>query len=530
MKKLKILLVRPDAIGDVVLMIPLINTIKKNLPEAEIYTLQQEYTIPLLSQHPAVKEVIQDWKKQKGKIKSFADLFRYANYLRTYKFDVVIFSYLDFFYAFLMLLARIPIRIGDRNKILLRKFLTHPVKQDFRDLTRHEVEHNLDLFDKAKEVFSLTTIRFDLNMDLYPNKSSETEIKKLLPENKLIIGIHASTGGGNKPWLAAKYAELIDLVHRKTSFQVVLTGSGNKDSQLNDKIISSAQTEIIDLTNKTDLDTLMCLIRNCSAFIGTDTGPTHIAAALKIPVLIISPTKFVKSLRWGPWLTRNRIIGEPASCPYVCYPYLCERCICLDSIDPQNVFQKLVELIPVNKAGTTSKEKAEDKKRADNNLSIKQALLKQKRDWLASSVNIGFYISNPLNKHFDNLKNYLQILTERKINFFLICRKKAIAVALKNLLENAGPELKIFQDKIEVIPLISIAKLLKFISRNDINLIHLVPARSKLLWKYFIRQVTALKLYCPPAITGYDRIPENQEILLDEYLKSFHLNAQDSSN
>ena len=140
----KILIVRPDALGDVILMIPMLNTIKLNYPDSKIYTLQQKYTHSLLSNHDAVYKVLDD-PIRIGKIKSLKDFFSFVKYIRSFDFDIVIFPYLELPYVLLAVLAGIKCRIGDGNKLGLRIFLTHSVKLNFRNMFLHEVEQNINL-------------------------------------------------------------------------------------------------------------------------------------------------------------------------------------------------------------------------------------------------------------------------------------------------------------------------------------------------------------------------------------------------
>ena len=83
---LKILIVRPDAIGDVVLIIPLINTLKANFPQAKINVLLREYTRPILENHKNVDNVIIDWRKTK-KLKFPWQYFQYLFFLKKQNFD-----------------------------------------------------------------------------------------------------------------------------------------------------------------------------------------------------------------------------------------------------------------------------------------------------------------------------------------------------------------------------------------------------------------------------------------------------------
>ncbi|RAP38253.1 hypothetical protein DID80_02900 [Candidatus Marinamargulisbacteria bacterium SCGC AAA071-K20] len=484
--KLKnVLIVRPDALGDVTLMIPMINTIKATYPNSKITVLLQKYAAPLLNNHPNVDALIID-KKKEGKCNSIIDFFKYAKEIKSYKFDTVIFSYLDGFYALLMVLAKIPVRVGDGQKIMIRQLLTHPVNQYFRRLAIHETEQNIRLLDALN-----TPLKIDTTMNLNCDQAADITIKGLLSEFKCkpndYIVIHPATGGGNRAWLPQKYAELINLIHKKTKFKVIVTGFGKNEKIINESIFQDCIKKPINCFERTSLQELKSLIKSAKLIVGTDTGPTHIAAALNIPVICISPTKFVKSLRWGPWETKNKIIGNPQACDLVCNPYLCEKLICLDAISAEHVFEELVKI---------SDEKFYK--------------AKMKQNWLLASVNIGLVVTNE--NSFKKINSIMDLYKEApfKVNFLTNSLK------IEQLLKKKYKNIKCTRFSTLLFPL-----LIRKLSKQDINLIHLFPQRKSWLWTFIIRQLAAPFMYCPPLIMPLGPLPNTASQLIDLYIEAF---------
>ncbi len=340
----RILVIRPDVIGDVVLTTPLILSLKNQYPDADIYTLQQPYTAPLLTDHPSIKGVLLDWKKT-DQAKGLLGFFRYARYIRSFHFDMVVHVYLDGYYAALAWQAGIPIRIGDSNKLLLRMWLNAAAPQPIRNLPLHEVEQNLALMKiyapALKSVTSLSLSRRESDMSDARKKLAEFG----LTSDSHFILIHPTTGNGNRAWHPEKYAELIDRLFQKTDYTVVLTGHGPKDATTEALIRLHCKSPFISLVNQTTLPELMGVVQLACVVVGTDTGPTHIAAAFHIPVIGISPTKFVKAMRWAPWETPHRIVGHPESCNVVCTPSQCTLTTCLDAISVDEVFETIQDLL-----------------------------------------------------------------------------------------------------------------------------------------------------------------------------------------
>ncbi|RAP32851.1 hypothetical protein DID75_03790 [Candidatus Marinamargulisbacteria bacterium SCGC AG-410-N11] len=465
----KLLIVRPDAIGDVVLMIPMINTIKLNWPECDIYVLQQSYTADLFKDHPSVKSVIIDRKKQ-GQCKTIKDFWNYVSYIRSFKFEVVIHSFLDDFYARLMFCARIPVRIGDSQKLFLRFYLNRSVAQRFRQLTLHEVEHNLTLLRGLSQ-----TITVDSKMNLFVQKERVKKIKNLLSSKgwlgKPLIGIHPSTGGGNRFWSPDYYRQLIQLINRDAHFQVVVTGIGDKDKQLIDQLSNGCSlNDFILLYNETSLLDLMAYTSLLTVMIGTDTGPTHIAAALNIPVLGVSPTKFVKSLRWGPWKTNSRVVGKPFNCDLVCNPYKCQLMYCIDALQPQYVYQELQALLD-----------------SDSKL---YSLGYLRKNWFKHSVNIAVIFSHRSQLSF--IKKWIEFIDQYQLRGMVLCLNSE----LEKLLLNEKSKSLI---GIEIFSFLRLKQLIDLLAKYDINLIHILQSNQRLFW-WFIRQIVALFIYCPPVI------------------------------
>jgi len=322
----KILLVRPDMIGDAVLISPAISLIKKKLPKVKISLLLQKYTADLYENHPEVDEIILDQTPK--------NFFKFVGEIKKKRFDLAIAFYNELPYALLLLLAGIPIRIGDRSKILFGWMYNVKFSQRWSDLTRHEVEHNLEL---------LTPLGIETN-DPPPLKIATSQQIIELPKNKLLIGIHPGVGKGNKAWLPERYAEVIDRLGKKLEATLVLMGS-KKEREIGLKITSLCQTPVLNLIEKTSLAQTMDLISKLHLFIGVDSGPLHIAAAYQIPTVAIFPTKFVKPIQWGPWQTPHLIVRKNIECQRICRPASCPFDDCLKQIEAQDVVEAVFALL-----------------------------------------------------------------------------------------------------------------------------------------------------------------------------------------
>jgi len=477
----RILIVRPDAIGDVVLMIPMINSLKATFPDVEIFPLLQPYTQAILEDHPAIKDVLIDRKKT-GKAEGLSGFFSYAKWLRGFQFDAVIMPYLDAYYAALTKAAGIPLRIGDSQKVLTSMLLSHSVPTHVRDLSLHETEQDkllLNAFYKVKG--RDIELKLSDTMDVYHDERSWPEAEVCLQEQgwtgEPIIIVHPTTGGGNRPWTSEKYATLIDIIHSKRAERVVLTGAGKKDGEVGADIISKCQAPPFTVVNKTSIHALKALISKANLVIGTDTGPTHIAAAMGRPVLCVSPTKFVKSLRWGPWQTVNRIVGNPSACDVVCYPYKCSLPNCLDSIDPQMAFDQLQKVL--DEDVSSSPADPEELKRQN------------KRKWVKASTNVGLIISEQSTESQEWLQAQQTHLSALGWTHYVL------------------PKWRWWNTP----------SLLNAIWKHDINIIQLNSPRYAKWFKVVVRQLAALRLYCPPIIVTESDYQNTEDFYLAHFNK-----------
>ena len=333
-----VLIVRPDALGDMVLSLPLIQAVKEAHPSAEITVLCKGFMQAFLKHIPAVSNTLLDLCECKNMPMFSKSFFSYANTLKRHSFDAVVLAYQDSFYAALCFVAGIPIRIGDKNRFLERLWLTHTVPLDFNSRHFHEIENRLRLGEPLG-IDIQKSISFGIVIPAFTHHFVEKSIEQAVGSHRPLVGIHANLGQGNRAWHAKRYAQLIDRLDR-AGYSVVLTGQG-KDKESVHAILENTNTHVMNALDEFDLIQLAALWQKCTVIIGAETGPIHLAAALSRPIVSISPTKFIESFRWGPLTAPHVIVCESQHCDLVCHTYQ-KQCLennCLDAILVENVFQ-----------------------------------------------------------------------------------------------------------------------------------------------------------------------------------------------
>jgi ADP-heptose:LPS heptosyltransferase len=337
----KILLVRTDRIGDVVLSLPMAEIIKKKYPQSKVAYFIREYTSTLLDGNPFVDEIIVA-EEAAGEILFSNNLQK----IKSKKFDTCVVINPTLKIALLMFLAGIKNRIGTGYRwysfLFNKKVYEHRKYGD-----KHELEYNINLLTQIgiESDISNKDIKFNLNTD----ENSLRNIDSLLLEKgydsgSKIVVIHPGSGGSSVDLPKEKLIELTKLTSTIDKITVVITGSKNefdlcKDFEINDSVIN--------LAGQLDLSLLKALIKKSNLFISNSTGPMHIAAAFGVYVIGFFP-KIVSCSqnRWGPYTDRRTIYVPIIDCSN-CNREQCEKLDCMNSIDIGRVFDETKRVLKI---------------------------------------------------------------------------------------------------------------------------------------------------------------------------------------
>jgi ADP-heptose:LPS heptosyltransferase len=156
----------------------------------------------------------------------------------------------------------------------------------------------------------------------------------------LVIGIHPGGGWTYKLWDVEKFAILADELNRVYNAKLLIF-AGDDEHKLQERMISLMKSPPITVRNL-KLRELAALIQRCHLYIGNDTGPMHIAAAVGTQVIaIFGPTDAGRS---GPYGSQHVVVSETVKCS-PCHPGSnpggCNRgrCLALESISPERAIR-----------------------------------------------------------------------------------------------------------------------------------------------------------------------------------------------
>jgi hypothetical protein len=149
--------------------------------------------------------------------------------------------------------------------------------------------------------------------------------------------VHPGVGNAMRQWPAEHFASLIDLLAEKNAVNAILIG-GPEEAELAEMVLSQVahRDAVVSLVGKTPLRRLPELLRACALYVGNNSGPKHIAAALGVPTVGIH-SGVVDAAEWGPIGRRAVALRRNMTCS-PCYLARQEDCprsfACMRGLDP----------------------------------------------------------------------------------------------------------------------------------------------------------------------------------------------------
>ena len=330
----RILLIRPDHLGDLVMTTPVLQALRSALPDAHITLLVGPWSRDVVVRHPAIDQLMTCpfpgfQRASQGVLEPYKLLFELADQLKRGEYDLAINLRPDFWWgAALIYLAGIPQRIGYALQPAI-PFLT-------RTLPFPPAEHatlsNLRLTSAAlqslgKQALSEPLVpehyplRFDTTSDESTWVAHRLQTAGLTPEAPIIV-IHPGTGGPVKLWRNEAWASIADALTTTTLLpqpaHIVLTGSP-KERPLLEQIAWAMTSSPLLITDAT-VGQLAALLGRAQLVLGVDNGPLHLAITQDTPTIrMYGPTD---SHIFGPWGSpaRHIVIASDqkcATCPFI---------------------------------------------------------------------------------------------------------------------------------------------------------------------------------------------------------------------
>jgi heptosyltransferase III len=278
-----ILLVRLDHIGDVLAATGIPQCLKAHFPKAKLIVLTSRSGAGVIGNNPYVDEVITFEPKwfNRGEPMRERSLGRLASELRAKKIDLALGLRGDLRENYLFWRAGVGYSVGygiTGGGFFLDRELTYR-------WTGHEIQHSLD-------ILRFIGIRRDhLLPALFLTDEEIVESQHLREEwGPKVVGIQMDAGDPSKFWPESTRRDFLERAFKDfPEHKFVFIGKDDNIRRWVDEFIRSNPSQALNLMGKGEggVRELLVRVRACAYFIGSDSGPTHIAAAFGLPTLVL---------------------------------------------------------------------------------------------------------------------------------------------------------------------------------------------------------------------------------------------------
>lgn len=333
----KILIVNVNWIGDVIFSTPFIKTVRGAYPDGYIACLLHPRCVDVLAGNPNIDELIV--YDEEGMHKSLLGKLKLVFSLRKKHFDIAFMLHRSFTKALLAFLAGAKERIGYPTK---RRglFLTKAVELPDEEL--HKVEYFLNLARACAIPIK------DITYEFFVKDAHRQSVRQFLRESGIndTDRLAVLCPGGNwdmKRWPTENFALLADMLIERLGVKLVLSGA-KKDIALTDRIKRLMKNGCAVSCGRTSLKELGALLELASLVVANDTGPMHLAVAMKAKTIaLFGPTSPKLT---GPYGKGNySVIWKTEGCDVPCYDVTCTDNRCMALITPEEVFKKAESLL-----------------------------------------------------------------------------------------------------------------------------------------------------------------------------------------
>ena len=335
----KILVVRTDRIGDLLLSTPAIRALREVFPSSHIAIMVSPYTKELAKQNPDLDEVI-IYDKERG----LKNTLRFIWLLRKKRFDITFIlspktrNNVIIFLAGILMRVSYDIKWGYLANIRIAHRRHLPEK--------HEIEYNLDFVRALGIDISKASEKLVLNVE----KKDEDYIssffkKKGIKQDAAVVIVHPGSTALPKKWPVDRFAEVSDELSKRKC-KIIVIGANN-EANTSFGMMSLMKNDAIDITGKFNLKQLSALLKRSNLLISNDSGPMHIATAVGTPMVIIfgRTEGSLGPKRWGPTQGNCIILQKDIGCR-VCKADKCERDFeCLKAVRVDEVVQASERLL-----------------------------------------------------------------------------------------------------------------------------------------------------------------------------------------
>ena len=341
-----ILIILIAGIGDLIMASKSIRAMRNAFPDAHIHLLTSSEAAPIAAKYPYLDQVssfpIRELRKDKFRI---LDMFKTILQFRKIQYDTVVNLYRVMSFSgslrmgLLIGLLKANTKVGHDSKgfgIFLHKKAKAETFQG-----RHFVDAMMDIALLAGGVPDRGAI------EVYWDQGVEKKWGPLFQDDKrnrpIRIGINPGADRPEKRWDPRRYAAVADRLIEKLGATIFILGGPGEES-IASEIHGAMKNTATSLAGKLTLDELAYVLSRLDLLMTNDSGPMHIAAAVKTPIVAIFGPEDPVYTRPYTSPDKYRIVQGSAPCR-PCTRKKCEHPICIEMVEPEEVLKACLELL-----------------------------------------------------------------------------------------------------------------------------------------------------------------------------------------
>jgi len=332
-------------IGDLLLVTPVLRTLRSNFPAAHIALLADAKLADLVKYNKNIDRLIAiDKKGYHDKLWNYLKLIRQ---IRRENYDLAINLHRNERASFLAALSGAGKIVGYSTvgpHLFFDKVLEN------RKRIKHQVEAH---FDVLRETLGITKID-DRGIEMWLDDAAEDAAARLWAEAYgaeagalKVVGLNSGASWPTKRWPKEYFAALADRL-LDAGYGVAYFG-GPMDEELVRETLGLMKKfphpRLAVFTGKVNLMVLAALFKKCAALVTNDSGPMHIAVAMDVPLVSIFGASPVTG--FSPYNDKSVVIKATADC-HPCYAHHCDTLHCMTGISVEQVLAATLNIIAKN--------------------------------------------------------------------------------------------------------------------------------------------------------------------------------------